>query len=326
MVGAPARVPGSIRRTSTIDSLRPDGVAGEVIVRGAARDLVTFDDGSCAEVGMANVGSRIDYLGGYRVLELTSDPALSDPSLFVGRAASAGFRSVVASALPGERERATLLHLLLDDLPGAVLVSGYVGVRARMPVKREGNFALQILDLCAGFTRDGTILTETDHTGMPPAAVGPVAPSLDRSDDPDAWHPIEALAQHGVRRLRRLDVVPGEMVTISAYFRDSHMSDEGDETVIHEYSLDAELDPVSRCFTSSAARAQVLPWQECIDAETSARRLVGRSADGLRGEVRQSFVGPSTCTHLNDTLRSLEDVPVLAEMARQHCASRHEDV
>ena len=29
---------------------------------------------------------------------------------------------------------------------------------------------------------------------------------------------------------------------------------------------------------------------------------------GLRPDVRAQFVGPSTCTHLNDVLRGLEDV------------------
>ncbi|AXI76179.1 DUF2889 domain-containing protein [Peterkaempfera bronchialis] len=32
---------------------------------------------------------------------------------------------------------------------------------------------------------------------------------------------------------------------------------------------------------------------------------------GLRAEVRAHFTGTSTCTHLNDTPRALEDVPHL---------------
>jgi len=35
------------------------------------------------------------------------------------------------------------------------------------------------------------------------------------------------------------------------------------------------------------------------------------SIDGLRRAVRRSFVGPSTCTHLNDSFRALEDVGML---------------
>jgi hypothetical protein len=40
------------------------------------------------------------------------------------------------------------------------------------------------------------------------------------------------------------------------------------------------------------------------------------SVDGLRREVRKTFVGPSTCTHLNDTLRSFEDVGALLARLR----------
>jgi hypothetical protein len=38
------------------------------------------------------------------------------------------------------------------------------------------------------------------------------------------------------------------------------------------------------------------------------------TAAGLRKRVREQLVGPSTCTHLNDTLRALEDVPELAAL------------
>jgi hypothetical protein len=35
---------------------------------------------------------------------------------------------------------------------------------------------------------------------------------------------------------------------------------------------------------------------------------------GLRPTVREQFVGVTTCTHLNDTLRSLEDLMALASL------------
>ena len=67
------------------------------------------------------------------------------------------------------------------------------------------------------------------------------------------------------------------------------------------------------CRSASSPRAnpRVLPWFECPEAAGSARRLVGDSLDGLRAHVRAEFVGASTCTHLNDALRALEDVPAL---------------
>jgi hypothetical protein len=51
-----------------------------------------------------------------------------------------------------------------------------------------------------------------------------------------------------------------------------------------------------------------LPYPECPASGGSAARLVGSSIDGLRRHVRQDFTGTSTCTHLNDTFRALEDI------------------
>jgi len=59
------------------------------------------------------------------------------------------------------------------------------------------------------------------------------------------------------------------------------------------------------------ARAHVLPWVECPGALASATRLSGMPVAELRDHVRREFRGTSTCTHLNDTLRSLGDVNVL---------------
>ena len=62
------------------------------------------------------------------------------------------------------------------------------------------------------------------------------------------------------------------------------------------------------------AEARVLPWTECPQAVGSAGRLVGWKVDELRPEARTQLVGPSTCTHLNDVLRGLEDVHWLTDL------------
>ncbi|MGF7234353.1 MAG: DUF2889 domain-containing protein, partial [Frankia sp.] len=97
-------------------------------------------------------------------------------------------------------------------------------------------------------------------------------------------------------------------VAVDAFFRDSHVDGGGLETVVHEYSVAATIDPATMRFTDCQATIGVLPWQECPGAVGSARRLVGTPVEGLRTSIRESFVGTSTCTHLNDTLRALEDV------------------
>ena len=55
----------------------------------------------------------------------------------------------------------------------------------------------------------------------------------------------------------------------------------------------------------------MLPYGECPGALGSAGQVVGWSLDQLRRAVHRELVGTSSCTHLNDTLRSLADLDVL---------------
>jgi hypothetical protein len=159
-----------------------------------------------------------------------------------------------------------------------------------------------------------TILNEMEVTGHPPVVTGPLAPSLGRADDPLAWHDqVQALGAHGMRRRRRLDLWrDGTLLRIECFLRDSHFGTDGQETVVHEYTVRGALDAVTARFTESDAQVGALPWMECPAAAASAGGLVGAPVAGLRSWVRDTFVGPTTCTHLNDTLRSLEAIDELA--------------
>jgi Protein of unknown function (DUF2889) len=93
---------------------------------------------------------------------------------------------------------------------------------------------------------------------------------------------------------------------------------DGVETIVHEYTVSAAVDSSDGVLAWCAARARVLPWVECPAAAMSAGRLAGVPVAGLRRHVRETFLGTSTCTHLNDTLRSLEDIPALLDLAGTH--------
>jgi hypothetical protein len=240
-----------------------------------------------------------------------------------------GFRSRANEACPGEREGGTLLHLLLDDLPGAALVSGYSAQRAgeldqprRRPEGDAGSASglAQMMasqdDLCAGWDHEGTLMVTIRSTGEIPVSSGPPAPSLERHDDPLAWHAMPPLPPHAMRRRRRLDVEgPGDPRVahhFDAHFRDSHVDEHGAEWVVHEYSATGGFDIAVGRVLDIGAEARVLPWMECPGAVASAERLSGMPIAELRTRVRREFTGSSTCTHLNDTLRSLGDLEVLA--------------
>jgi hypothetical protein len=264
------------------------------------------------------VGIRFE--NGPIVDTINTDPQV-DAVALLGRVVSSGFRAAVdaeTNAEPG-----TLLYLLLDEAPAATLVGGYSVMHAvhrgdLQPVdngrRRPPGPALQVADLCAGWQTGGVIMTELDSGGSVPQVTGPVAPVIDDPADQWAWHETGPLPANGVRRRRRIDVVgaPSGTVEIDAFFRDSHMSPAGQETILHEYTIHAVADTVEDRMIRCSATPRVLPWRECPQAAASAMRLAELPFAGLRRHIRAQFTGPPTCTHLNDALRALEDTPHLA--------------
>jgi hypothetical protein len=222
-----------------------------------------------------------------------------------------GFRRAVDAALPGEAATHSLRFQLLDELPAALLAAGRSLRAGGVGIGRGSK--PRSMDICAGWATGGTLLANYGEFG-PPLHLGPRAPVVEPADDPLAWHEIEPLPPHGVRRRRRIDLWESAgRAFADCFFRDSHMNGEGVETIVQEWGLQAEIDPIARRFVSSEARSGPLPYPECPASGGSADRLAGMPVDGLRRAVRSSFVGPSTCTHLNDTFRALEDAGALLD-------------
>jgi hypothetical protein len=65
---------------------------------------------------------------------------------------------------------------------------------------------------------------------------------------------------------------------------------------------------------SIAVRARILPGPDCPGAVASAQRVVGQPLASLRAFVRGEMQGDTICTHLNDQLRSLADVPAMVSL------------
>ena len=321
LAGTPARRPGSVRRTTTVDLLRPDGIGGEVVVDARGRDLVTAADGRPEITAESRVSGRIDYFGNCALREIEVVPAQPGVEQLVGAAVASGFRAKVGVTLPEAVTDRALVHLLLDDLPGAVLVSGYAvqadlgHVDMRADRARAEAFIAGRIDLCSGFRRDGTMLTELRETGLMPMPTGPAAPELDSPSDPLAWHEHDALPVGAIRRRRRMDLTDeADAIRVEAMFRDTHVDGAEVETVIHEYTLDALIDREEMRVLEIEAAPRVLPWTECPAAAAAAGALVGRAVGELRTWVREQLTGTATCTHLNDLLRSLNDVDHLVSI------------
>jgi hypothetical protein len=317
---------GSIRRTTNIDTLRPDGLRADAVVEARARDLRTNLDGTTDVVGTATLQARISPTR--ELLSIGTSPDIPALQGLLGASVGPGFRSRVNAIVTDGCEDGSLLYLLLDDLPGATLVSGYAlhrggalddeaaatHARAKAATGPFPDLGTQG-DICAGWAHDATMMVHVRGTGTLPVPIGPPAPILVRRDDPLSWHEMAELSPHAVRRRRRLDLVAppeGEREhRLDLHFRDSHVDERGSESIMHEYTLSGTVDLAAGRMGSVAPRAHVLPWVECPGALASAQRVDGMELSELRSRVRKEFVGRSTCTHLNDSLRSLADVTAL---------------
>jgi hypothetical protein len=305
---APPRPTGSVRRTSSVDIIRPDGpVAGAtVLVDGRARDAVTVDLDTLPICAEQRIQATLDAY--QQLTAIAADPPEPALASLVGSHATTGFRARVAAAVPDDRREASLLYLLLDDLPVAALVSGYALQRAGAVGTAPRSAFDPVVGLCSGWAADATIVRLIDQRGAPPMTLGPPAPELASADDPKGWHELPEARPHTVRRRRRIDLTGGATLTVDAMFRDSYFDGDGTESAVHEYGLQAEIDAETLLLTHLHATPRVLPYVECPAAAASATRLVGFHLTDVRDRVRAELVGTSTCTHLNDLLRSLEDV------------------
>jgi hypothetical protein len=275
------------------------------------------------------------------------DPAQDRLRALVGRRASSGFRRAVDELLPGEADLGTVRYQLLDDMPTALLVSGYAllagfhaagGAHGGGELLRGRALPLQQVDMCSGWVSDGVMVSGMAE-GIPPYFEGPAVPDIagPGTGDVDGWHAYGLLPPGGMRRRRRIDAwldtdTDGTPVArVESFFRDSYLPWDSDaapdspgrgdaERVIHEYSVQAVVATGTESFRSCAATYGALPWPECPGATASAGRLAGTPVAGLRRRVREEFLGVGTCTHLNDTLRALADVGPLIAVLRERAS------
>jgi hypothetical protein len=311
-----------VRRTTNVDIVRPDGFGGPLVLLGAGRDLRTATDGSTQVVATAGTEVVIDFVGDRVVRSVRADPTDVDLSAgdldgLVGARAGSGFRRQLAERCPSLVTSGSLVHLLLDEVTPATLISGSSLAREGViKVAADGDLSRLPFGICAGWQPGGAMEAAIVETGVPLLGWGPPAPSLDAVDDPLAWHAMDDLAPTSLRRRRRIDAWQeraGE-VEVDVRYRDSYWERDGTETVVHEYGLTATVSSATWTFVRAAAVPGPLPAPECPSAALGASDLVGVALAELREVVRDRFVGAPSCTHLNDVYRSLADLPALVEV------------
>ena len=282
-----------------------------MVVRGAGHEIRTTTGGLVAEIEVGRVDAGFD--ASRRLCQLVSSPAAPWASVLVGQRSGGGFRRALAQCAPPDSE-GSLVRQLLDDLPAALLISGYSAMRR---ARRNGvdpalmvppDVLPRMTDLCSGW-RAGGVGVENIALGLG-VPVQNCPPSTDLEvADPVVWHSIPDLRDNWMRRRRCIDVAPRQGgAEIWAMFRDTVAERDGDEIVLHEYSVSLSVDVAADripLITSATAEPAVLPFPECPAAAAVVGSVAGLPLGELPRAVPETLQGVQSCTHLNDLLRSI---------------------
>ncbi len=311
---APPRLPGSVRRTSSIDSEWPDGFGTPVAMTGRARDIVTpLDGGAPIEVGRGEYAITASQAREILAIEVT--PPHPRVAELVGVRVGGASREALKTVL-GDRVGSPLFQVL-DDFAGASLVGNWIWSqwqddwrpsRMKLPAGVRGPRE----NICTGFATGASSLSPEGAPAIGRTSSAEVGPLADPADPP-GWHVMPEQSGIKFRRARRLDLYrDGDLLHADLGFQDSGSNPQGTRTGLHEYRVHAEIDPDTMTLVSLQALPLILPFRECPGAAVKIGRLVGQPVATLRDAVPQILRSTMGCTHLNDVLRSLSDVPVLA--------------
>jgi hypothetical protein len=322
VVGTPARESGSIRRTQTIDGLRPEGIHGPVFLSGAARDLFTTHLGQAETVAESAFSMRILSDDGYVIEQLSTEPRLAESVSLVGISARKGLRARLRATPDQDTQAGRMLITMLDDIPitaglsrlstihrDATNVRVIIGSRPPSDMSWAPEKRGHPVDLCAGWTAD-SVMRAAVESGLAPLLHDgvPAPPIIDNNDDL-AWHQLADIPPDGYRRWRRIDVgrdrLQRGLVTLSSFFRDSYFDASGAELIEHEYTIDASIEVATLTIVACQAQARVLPSTDCRNAAPSAATVVGKTLEAAALMARRELIGAKACTHLSDTLFNL---------------------
>ncbi len=292
-------------------------------LQGHARDLLTWADGGTVILAEDRIDVRATPMR--ELLHIAATPPRPDVSALVGKRAGGHLRAAINELFPDERAAGSPFFLLLDDLAGASLVAGWAWSRWTddwmTRIKRDGTQSTagrggQMLGICTGFA-PGSSALGSDGAAASGQSSAPVPP-LENPDDALGWHALPPQQGVGMRRARRIDIWPQDgKLQIDAGFQDSATSPEGGRVAVHEYGLTASANLQTGRLVELHAEPRVLPYRECPGAAPNVQRLVGEELSTLRFTVLKLLAATLGCTHLNDALRALAEVPQLVREGRK---------
>jgi hypothetical protein len=316
---APVRRPNSVRRTSTIDTGWPDGPAGNMLMLGHARDVFTPAEGGAPQI-IAEDQYRLLSSPERQVLEISTTPDRPELQKLVGARGGGHLRVILNEVIPELKATAAPLYLILDDFSGASLVARWIwsqwdpnwmGQGSESQSAFLAEHKAQMTNICTGFAEGSSALNIAQPSDNRHSTSH--VPSLRNPADPQGWHAFYDHDKVSMRRARRIDVWrKGDFIEIDAGFQDSGTVPEGERACIHEYFIRATARADDGTLTHLEVDPRVLPFPECPGAAPKAHAMVGQRLSNFRTAVIDSLPGTQGCTHLNDMLRDLAEVSVLA--------------
>jgi len=317
---APQRPARSIRRTCSIDVSWPDGDTGDRLFIGRVRDYRTPEAGKPGTV-IDEAEYRARLAQDKTITAITATPAPPKIDQLVGVRGGNHLRLFIKEVMPELISSGAPIYLPLDDISGTALVSAFAwsqwhddwAERLRATMKPE-EFERMISDrvnICWGLQEGNSGVSPDGPRNVAEADAG----DLRNPADPLGWHELPESDGPGFRRARRIDVSqdPGSsVIRIDAAFQDSAKRRDGSRVAIHEYDLAMTADADTLEILSLAPQPRILPFSECPGAVHNTQRLIGKGIADIRDDVLALLRGPQGCTHLNDALRALAEVPKLA--------------
>ncbi|MET0378641.1 MAG: DUF2889 domain-containing protein [Spongiibacteraceae bacterium] len=326
---APLRRPNSVRRTSSIDMTWPEGYGGRMHFACTGRDIFTRATGDQPLV--LRVDTLKAEIGPDRsIVSIASEPPRAHIGKLVGARGGGYLRQALDEILPDERDAGSPLYLLIDDLSGTSLIAGWAWSRWTpdwLPKDMVGSNddtdvrelrRARMENVCIGFRTGSSALDDMRGESQNSWPVEP----LPNPEDSIGWHELKYHTDTSMRRARRIDVWLDDVVHIDATFQDSASLPTGGRAAIHEYKLQATADPKTLQLLSVVADPRILPYRECPSAAGNVALMVGTSLREMRTEVLATLRRSLGCTHLNDALRALAEVPILLDDLKKQTATR----
>ncbi len=319
---APLRRPLSIRRTSSLDATWPEGHVENIHFHGLGRDIFTPANGGEPEA-IRTDELFVKIAPDRTIKAIRSIPERENIEKLIGARGGGHLRSTLNETLPDEQRAGSPLYLLIDDLSGASLVSGWAlysaglvtipgldnAQRQEMIAQREG--------VCIGFRPGSSALTIPNDSKIGERENTARVTPLQNPEDSAGWHPLIQHEETSFRRARRIDVWIDGDIQIDTTFQDSATQPDGGREAVHEYTLRVSADPDTLVIKTIEATPHILPFPECPNAIENITKMIGKNLGEMRTAVLEEFPSVKGCTHLNDCMRSIAEVPMLVKALRE---------